>query len=56
MVTFITVKEIARKLALDVTAVKILNYIKRLGLSLKKLKVLSRKRRKYEHDFSRRSW
>ena len=35
MVTFITVKEIARKLALDVTDVKILNYIKRLGLSLK---------------------
>jgi transposase len=33
---FITAKEIARKLSLDVTDVTILNYIKRLGLSFKK--------------------
>tara|TARA_B110000259_G_C14032591_1_gene407444 strand:+ start:106 stop:477 length:372 start_codon:yes stop_codon:yes gene_type:complete len=33
---FITTKEIARNLSLDVTDVTILNYIKRLGLSFKK--------------------
>lgn len=33
---FITAKEIAKKLSLDVTDVTILNYIKRLGLSFKK--------------------
>ena len=33
---FITAKEIAQKLSLDVTDVTILNYIKRLGLSFKK--------------------
>ena len=46
MVTFITAKEIAGKLALDVTAIKILNYIKRLGLSLKKTQVFIEKETK----------
>lgn len=43
---FITAKEIAKKLSLDVTDVTILNYIKRLGLSFKKTQGFTEKETK----------